>query len=67
MHQEKKFDRVFKGNRNSIKKYKKVKFILAGRDDMNGKVQKIIYEKKKKNIKVVGFVNDISKLLLYLK
>ena len=47
-----------------IKKNKKVIFILAGRDDMNGMVQKIIKEKKlEKFIHTPGFVHNSNVIL----
>ncbi len=47
-----------------LSKNNKIKFILAGRDDMNGLIQEeIIRRNLSKNILIPGFVNDISKLL----
>ena len=47
-----------------ISKNQKVIFILAGRDDMNGAVQKIIKEKKlEKFIQTPGFVNNTDEIL----
>ncbi|MAI28794.1 MAG: hypothetical protein CMP38_01160 [Rickettsiales bacterium] len=46
-----------------VKKLDRVEFIFAGRDDMNGQVHREVSRKQlQKNIKLVGFVNDVSKL-----
>ncbi len=46
-----------------LKKTNNVRFILAGRDDMNGQVHKEINQRKLENkVDLSGFVNDISKL-----
>ncbi len=46
-----------------LKKINNVKFILAGRDDMNGLVHKEINKRNlEKNVILTGFVNDVSKL-----
>ncbi len=47
-----------------INKNQNIKFILAGRDDMNGKVARSIHERGlEKFVKVPGFVEDIPNLL----
>ena len=56
--------RISECNSKGLSKNNKIKFILAGRDDMNGLIQEeIIRRNLCKNILIPGFVNDISKLL----